>query len=399
MFSHSYRAALAAALLFSASSSAFSQEAVKPAADVSKMAIYRGTAQAKIAQSTLQAKKLGISGTLPGGAEPAEEFANPYRSYPPSCLESPMALGMYANDPNKITTTMNLPGDPISTDPSEESFAETDTVTVFRVPCSGGTSATLLEIDRPAGVATYPYPIFPGVYVTLSDGSIYVLRILDDPNTFKATTYAFSPVQVSDVFVLENYYNDTTFLNYNVAFQLSVDNLFQGALADTATFDLPAYTPSQYAAASEPLKINGYLTGTWYDSAHSGEGIQTEVGDVGTAGKQRFVSVSWYTYDATGRPYWLIGSGLINIGDNTAAVTLAYTSGGGFAGDFGSTTTNALWGTINVSFPDCNTMKFTYASSAGLPSDIPSGFCSNATSPACSKTWQRLTQVNGLTCQ
>ena len=107
--------------------------------------------------------------------------------------------------------------------------------------------------------------------------------------------------------------------------------------------------------------------------------------------------VTLRTSDSTGTPYWLIGSGVTNVGSNgvwpnNVTVTLAYTSGGGFAGNFGASATKALWGTINLSFPDCNTMTFNYATTgAGIPSGVPTG---NG-----SKTWQRLTQVNGLTCQ
>ena len=196
MYVYLYRVAAAGALLFGVSLSAFSDETIKPAADLAKVAKYRGTAQTQTAQSVLQGKKLNINATLSGGSRPNEEFANPYRSYPASCLQSPMDLGLWQNDPNKIQFTMTLPGDPLYNDVSESGFTETETITLFRVPCSGGVSATLLEIDRPSGVATFPYPIFPGVYVTLSDGTTEVLRLADDPNTFFANTYAYSPIAI-----------------------------------------------------------------------------------------------------------------------------------------------------------------------------------------------------------
>ena len=198
------------------------------------------------------------------------------------------------------------------------------------------------------------------------------------------------------MFVLENYYN-SSYLNYNVAFPLEIDNLVNGSSNDTRELDLSAYAPSQYAANSQPLPITGYETGTWYDSTHSGEGIQTEVGEVGTAGTQRYVTISWYTYDSTGRPYWLVGSGVTTIGTdniwpNTVSIELPYTSDGGFAGNFGAKVDQALWGTMQVSFPDCNTMQFTYdTTGTGIPGSVPTG--------TGTKTWKRFTTVNGLTCQ
>jgi hypothetical protein len=70
---------------------------------------------------------------------------------------------------------------------------------------------------------------------------------------------------------------------------------------------------------------------------------------------------------------------------------LAYYAGGGFAGNFGSSATPALWGTLSVKFPDCNTMQFSYQSDPGQHSEIPvvSG----------NRTWTRATTINGLTCQ
>ncbi|MGH8091095.1 MAG: hypothetical protein ACREO6_06555, partial [Rudaea sp.] len=105
----------------------------------------------------------------------------------------------------------------------------------------------------------------------------------------------------------------------------------------------------------------------------------------------RYITIAWYTFDSSGTPYWLFGSGVFNAGDTTASVQLGYSYGGGFAGNFGAAATQKLWGTFNVQFPDCNTMQFSYQSTAGLPQGVPTG--------AGSKTWKRLTQMNGLTCQ
>ncbi|HEX3895065.1 MAG TPA: hypothetical protein VHW73_02535 [Rudaea sp.] len=368
------RAVTGAGIFFVAALPAFAAQAIKV-----EPAAFPSQAQVRASSQTH---------ALPLNVTPDEVFANPDRSYPPSCLNAPLALNLYTNDSKSVTGLLSLRGDPVSTDPAESTFTESDTIVIFRVPCSGGKSAVLMEIIRPTNAAAYPYPIFPGVTI----GSGYVPRIVADPNTFYSTTFAYDPVQVTQAYVFDRIYGvgDTT--DFNQALSIFVTNLQSGSSETTELFPIPAYNPANYAAASQPLPISGYLTGTWYDSAHSGEGIQTEVGDFGTAGTQRFVSVSWYTYDATGTPYWLIGSGLITIGANSALVTLGYNTNGGFAGNFGSKATQALWGTINLSFPDCNTMTFDYATTGtGIPTGVPTG--------SGSKTWKRLTQVNGLTCQ
>lgn len=368
------RAAVGAGFFFAASLPALAIDAVKvSSAGLPSPAQFRAMAQTH---------------TLPSSATPNELFANPERAYPPSCLNAPLGLNLYTNDSKSIVGLISLPGDPVSTDPAESTFTETDTIIMFRVPCSGGTSALLMEIVRPATAPQYPYPVFPGVSV----GGTYVPRLASDPNTFYSTVYAYDPVPVSRTYVFERAYTTGDTTDFNQALSIIVTNLQSGSAENTELFRIAAYNPADYAAASQPLPISGYETGTWYDKSHSGEGIQTEVGEVGTAGTQRFVSVSWYTYDSTGTPYWLIGSGLINVGANNATVTLGYNSNGGFAGNFGSSATQALWGTINLSFPDCNTMTFNYATTGtGIPAGVPTG--------SGSKTWKRLTGVNGLTCQ
>lgn len=352
----------------------------------------RAQMQAQAGGSKSAAAKAGVAGAKPGGPIASELFANPDRAYPPSCLNSPMPFGMWQNDPNVITTQTLLIGDPYAGG-TEAAYLEQATLHLFRVPCSGGKSATLLEIDRPSNASTTYYPIFPAVSVAQGSNNIYI-RLANDPNTFFSTNYPLDPLTQSDVFVLENFYGNSVQFDYNQAFTLTVNNLYNGDPNQYTNFLMPAYNPAQYAAASQPIPINGYLTGNWYDPAHNGEGIQTEVGEIdNTDGSvSYYITVAWYTFDSSGTPYWLFGSsGLFNPGTTSATMQIAYSSGGGFAGNFGSSVTQALWGTLNVQFPDCNTMKFSYQSGTGLPSPVPVGYGN--------KTWKRLTQINGLTCQ
>jgi hypothetical protein len=389
------RALVGAGLLFVVSLPALAAGVNKiSSGDLPSLSAIRASTQAHIA---------------PTGATPSEIIANQNRAYPPSCLQAPLLPGLlpgkYANDPARVSNTITLSGDAYGASTAEQQYLESDTVTVFRIPCSGGTSALLLEIDRPSNLDgdTSVYPVYPAVYVKVDLSGVetpIALRTPKDPNTYLSDNVAGTPLYDSSVFVIENTYLSDLQFDFNPAFALFVYNLLPttNSNTDTEEFDIPAYNPALYPAASQALPISGYLTGTWYDSTHSGEGIQTEVGEVGTAGTQRFVSVSWYTYDLTGTPYWLIGSGVVTldpttfVAPNTVSVTLPYTTNGGFAGDFGSSATKALWGTMQVSFPDCNTMVFTYdTTGTGIPSTVPTG--------TGTRTWKRFTTVNGLTCQ
>ncbi|HZW51166.1 MAG TPA: hypothetical protein VFF05_04855, partial [Rudaea sp.] len=239
--------------------------------------------------------------------------------------------------------------------------------------------------------STTYYPTLPAISVAQGSNNIYI-RLANDPNTFFSTNYALDPLTQSDIFVLENFYNGSVQFDFNQAFTLTVDNLNSNDSNRFTDFAMPVYSPAQYPAALQPLPISGYLTGAWYDPNHSGEGIQVEVGEQGTPGtaNDRYIVLAWYTYDTSGVPYWLYGEGNFTSGDRQALVTMVYSTGGGFAGNFGSATT-PTWGTINVYFTDCNTMQFSYQSASGLPTGVPTG---NG-----AKTWTRISQMNGLTCQ
>jgi hypothetical protein len=311
-----------------------------------------------------------------------EYFANPYRAYPPSCLNAPLPFGLYLNDPNAVSKTITLTGDPLSNDATERNYTENDVVTVFRVPCGGTESALLLEIDRPSNASSQPYPVFPGVSV----GNGFVPRVASDPNTFYSTVYAYDPLFDSTVVVFENIVGDQL-LNYQQALTVSVDNLSGSAAVQ---FPIVAYNASAYTANFQPLPLSGYQSGNFYDNTHGGEGIQVEVGETQTAG-QYYITVAWYTFDDSGVPYWLFGQGAFTAGATSANLQMIYETNGGFAGNF-TKATAVNWGTLtNVNFPDCNTMRFTYTANPGLPAGVPSG--------SGTKQWTRLTQINGLTCQ
>lgn len=364
-----------------------------PKLDLARAQQVRAQMQAQARQAMASAQKSGSAGAKPGGARAAELFANPDRAYPPSCLNSPMPFKMWQNDPNALVAQVNLIGDPYAGG-SEAAYVETVKVYVFRVVCTSGKSATLVEIDRPTaneGNASL-YPTLPAISVLQGSNNLYV-RSANDPNTFFSTTYALNPLVNSDVFVLENFYGSSTQIDYNQALSLTVDTLNRNDPNRYTTFNLPAYNPAIYPEASLPLPISGYLTGNWRDINHSGEGIQTEVieGDNADGSVSHYIAVAWYTYDSLGIPYWLFGSGSFNAGDTSATMQLAYYGGGGFAGNFGSAATPALWGTLSVQFPDCNTMQFSYQPTSGLDSSVPQG--------SGTRIWTRATTINSLTCQ
>jgi hypothetical protein len=258
----------------------------------------------------------------------------------------------------------------------------------WRTPCVDGKTAFLGAIGRnPTLRNTYPMPVVPQILISQGSSTNQYVRIAVEPNTVASALFPGTPILDAYPLIFEN--SSIQNLDYGQAFALTVVSATQAA-----TFvNIPAYNAAQYPEASLPMQISGYMTGNWYDPSHSGEGVQVEVGELQSSdsSRPRYITVAWYTFDSSGIPYWLFGSGVFNAGDRSAAVTLGYSSGGGFAGNSGGSATAKLWGTFNVQFTDCNTMKFSYQSTTGLPSGIPAG--------SGSKTWTRLSSMNGLACQ
>jgi hypothetical protein len=251
----------------------------------------------------------------------------------------------------------------------------------WRTPCTGGRSALLgLFIRDQALQNTLPQPIFGGIFLTQGTVSHFPARIASDPNTF-FSDIAGVPFLTGFAFVFENGPNYQ--IDYSQAIALEINGL------PSVPGVIPAYDPSQYNTASLPLQLSGYLTGNFFDPAHGGEGAQVEVFATPNS-TARGITFAWYTFDSGGVPFWLFAQGGFTEGDRSVTIPVYYGSQGGFAGNFGNASF-AAWGNIVVQFPDCNTMIFSYTANGGLPNYVPQG--------SGTRTWTRLTNINGVTCQ
>jgi hypothetical protein len=340
-----------------------------------------------------------------------ELVANSYRTYPQSCFSDTLPSPATAIQPLPVTpsgtlytgtvtlSTLDSNGNPAT--------PENVTVTVWRVACSssgdvlsynpdgGYVGATLMNIQRSAQEGTAPYPTYPDVRV--SQGSIafdnpnytdYV-RSAPEPNTVVSDTIVGSPVIYSTTYVLENYANPSFgFFYFNNAFAIRFDG-GQGQVI----INVPDYAPTQqtYPAAYQPMAVNGYLTGSWYDPAHGGEGMLTQVFDKDSQTRTFFAT--WYTFDSLGLPFWLVAQADFPIGSTQLQnVPVLYATGGGFAGNFTPPVTRSNWGTISVSFSDCQHIQFSYnGATSSSVSGGPGG--------SGQRTWSRLGDINSLNCQ
>jgi hypothetical protein len=330
-------------------------------------------------------------------------------TYPASCLADGLPLGQANKDPHWQSLPISLHGDfnscfinpaaPTYKQAQAECvYSEDVAVTVWRVPCSGAKSATLLELDRSSALNgnTNLYPTFPGIWVK-QDTKIAYIRLAADANTTASQVFVNSPVTRSSVYVLENFAGTTTF-DFNLPYTLTVDNNTGLALQ----FDLLTYDAADYAQGNLP--ISGYMTGSWYLPSNGGEGMLTQVLDNPDGVSRTFVA-TWYTFDALGQPFWMIAQGVFPIGaTQISKVSVNYVVGGGFAGNFTSVKSTP-WGTMSFAFPDCNTLTFSYASTAtsvtsAASADASSAPLQPADAPIGSgtRTWSRIGTINHLTC-
>lgn len=297
--------------------------------------------------------------------------SNSWQAYPPSCLAHPLPEPTGPTWSKRVTLETDDPSD----------HHETANLVFWRTPCKNGSSALLGKLYRdPAFVHKNPAPKYAGLLVSQGATQNHPARVATEPNTVLSYVSVDTSVSDSLVFVFEN--DASASVDYSKAVDVTIN-----VAENTVTVPIPAYDKSQYPTADLPLQLSGYLSGNWWDSAHSGEGAQIEVG--AGSGASRFITFAWYTYDQHGIPFWLFGLGGFNAGDRSADVSVAYATGGGFAG--GPAATNATWGTLKVEFPDCNSMHFSYQANDGLPAGVPQG--------SGTRDWTRLIGIHGLICQ
>jgi len=301
---------------------------------------------------------------------------NAARAYPPSCLSDPLPA-----EPTGpvITHSLMLP--------RNDAGSETVSITVWRSACSGGQSAVLARLTRDNRDGEVPYPLFPYVRFKVGEQPLGIARVAAEPNTARSSVDPGSALVYSQTYVLER---APTGSQLAPSMPMGIYLYSPTTGTELLRLDMPAYDPAQYPQSALALPLTGYLSGNWFDAAHGGEGVQTEIGET-EGSNDRYIVFAWYTFDNQGAPSWLFGSGVFARGARTADIELGYSSGGRFAGGPGGSPATLDWGHVSVSFPDCNTLKFSYAAKPGLPGGIPQG--------AGTKQWTRLTSLNGLACQ
>ena len=350
---------------------------------------------ARIVQAKNAKATAAVDSTLPG-----PRTANAFRSYPPSCAADPLPT-----DPANNTFVWNGQMSLYTRDSAGNAYTpEVVNVYLWRLACSssgaltpynvdhGNNAILLMRIDR-SSTSTDIFPTFP--YITSSQNSnASAVRAAAEPNTVISEAPYDSPILASStVYVLENYpFTSLGYTYFNYDFDLLINPVLDSSGTGTLDLTIPGYVPDQthYPAAFADLPIDGYMTSTYYDPNHGGEGMFVQIID-NPDGVTRTFFGAWFTYDDAGIPFWITAQGTFQIGANVVNATGYYQTDGGFAGNFGAGTTQNLWGTMQFHFPSCSTMEFTYNGSTPLVTGGPGG--------SGTLSWSRLADTNGLNCE
>jgi hypothetical protein len=117
------------------------------------------------------------------------------------------------------------------------------------------------------------------------------------------------------------------------------------------------------------------LTGSWYNAATSGQGVEVEVYPDLSAPGTGFAQVSWFTYDTAAgladHERWYTASGAVTSGQPNAALTIYQNTDGNF--NAGPMTTAQAVGTATLSFTTCTSgqLSYNFTDGTGRTGSIP----------------------------
>jgi hypothetical protein len=142
--------------------------------------------------------------------------------------------------------------------------------------------------------------------------------------------------------------------------------------AGDANFDHVAFGPTGTVLSSVNVNQEG-LSGTWYNPATSGQGMQFQIAPDDSNPGEGSLFGAWYTYDVTAgdtssQRWYSVESG-INGDDQSASITIFQNTGGNF--DALPITSAVAVGTGTLSFDSCVSGSFSYTLDDGRSGTIP----------------------------
>jgi hypothetical protein len=233
--------------------------------------------------------------------------------------------------------------------------------TFWRVPCATPGDAQLLLTFSP--VSGIPF-VCGGLRVVLVQNLLQSNAVSLDVAPDNGLVDSFCGSLLLPTTVVLNVSDPTLVFDDDASF--SFVYLAGTSASPNAFVAVEAYDPSAYGEPAALQPFAGMLSGSYYDPARNGEGILLEIGQIGT---RRVLFLTWFTY-ADGLQRWIVGNIDFPAGATEINVPLIVTSGGSFGAGFDpSQVTRSSWGSANVSFPTCTTMRFQWSETGGQAGD------------------------------
>ena len=226
--------------------------------------------------------------------------------------------------------------------------------TAWRQPCAGNDAQFILTLQPLQGT-----PFVCGSEVEINIGALRTDDILLDVNPNDGVGTGFcGNLSATTSFVLHEFDSGFAF-DDDAAFTL----VYESDFGPDASIAIPAYNASLYpGGGATSTAISGKYSGSYYAAARNGEGVLVEIG---TVGPRRVLFLTWYTY-FQGQQRWLVGSVDLAAGATSATVPMVVTSGGQFGAAFDPGQVSVTpWGSVNVQFPSCSSMRFQWTDSSG----------------------------------
>lgn len=154
---------------------------------------------------------------------------------------------------------------------------------------------------------------------------------------------------------------------YNESFQLMLSPARASANA-TPTYIIDVPSTRSLLDRSPLLPLNGRLSGLWVTEGAPDQGVNLAVSTLPSPPLVPFqankiqplvVFFSWYTFDHSGKPIWLTGSGEFELGDTEVTVDLVMARGGKFMGQQAASRTQA--GQVTIRSNHCNDLTLSYS--------------------------------------
>jgi hypothetical protein len=149
--------------------------------------------------------------------------------------------------------------------------------------------------------------------------------------------------------------------------ELEFDFHGSGGVGDRLTYRY-SITGVGGTGSPAPIDLNQYgLSGSWYDAATSGQGMELEFFVSAVASDTAYLQGAWFTFDAAAggvdRQRWYTYAGSATTGNTLIPVTIYQNTGGNFNAP--PATSAVAVGSGTLSFSDCTTASFNYVFNDG----------------------------------